>query len=111
MVAMTKMMPSDPDERATVRRVLREHPELERFIERISRHATELFPGAEMTLDTRQFDDWDPPIQVVVTAPLQTVNYGDTYLRLLEWMNADPDYDPGQVHVSLRMKRQGTSIR
>jgi hypothetical protein len=106
MVVLSRMLPTDPDEREQVRRVLREHPALEAFIERLGRHAAEVFPGAKLSLDTRQYDDWDPPIQVRVVAPLGSRDYGSAYLRLLEWVNADPDYDSAQVHMSLRAKRQ-----
>jgi len=45
MVALSQMLPRDPDEREAVRRVLREHPNLEAFIERLSRHALATFPA------------------------------------------------------------------
>jgi hypothetical protein len=102
MVAVTNMMPSDPDERATIRQVLREHPELERFIERISRHAAEVFPGAEMSLDTRQYDDWDPPVRLIVTAPYTD---REAFSRLdrawTTWLLAQPEYDPARLFVTV----------
>ena len=109
MVALSRMMPTDPDEREQVRRVLGEHPELGAFIERLGRHAAEVFPGAELTLDTRQYDDWDPPLHVIVAALLGAKDYGGAYLRLLEWANADPDYDSSLVHVSLRTRHQNAA--
>jgi hypothetical protein len=102
MVAMTQMMPTDPDERETVRQVLREHPELEAFIERIGQHAIEMFPGAEMSLDTRQYDDWDPPLRMIVTAPYTDREAFSRRDRAwTSWLLAQPDYDPARLFVTI----------
>ncbi|HVL22579.1 MAG TPA: hypothetical protein VM450_00755 [Thermomicrobiales bacterium] len=102
MVALSQMLPTDPDERERVRRVLREHPGLEAFIERVSRHAAEVFPGAEMMLDTRQYDDWDPPIRLSVTAPYTD---REAFSRLdrewTSWLLAQPGYDPSRIFVTV----------
>jgi hypothetical protein len=102
MVALSRMLPTDPDEREQVRRVLREHPALEAFIERLGRHAAEVFPGAELALDTRQYDDWDPPIRVIVTAPYtDRAAFVARDREWTTWLLTQPEFNPSQVFVTV----------
>jgi len=61
MVAVTQVMPRDPEEQKSVLGVLREHPELPGFIARATEHAREVFADPEIHLDTVRYDEWDPP--------------------------------------------------
>lgn len=66
MVAVARLIPKDPEEKESVLAVLREHPELQDFIAHVSAKAEEMFPDVSITLDTVRYDDWDPPVRLLV---------------------------------------------
>ncbi len=66
MVAVAQFIPQDPEQKESVLAVLREHPELQDFIVRAREKAAEIFPEFRVTLDTVQYDDWDPPVTMTI---------------------------------------------
>ncbi len=103
-VALKELFPTDPDDRATVEKVLREHPRTARFVERLQEHARHMFGAPVITLSTRQYDDWDPPLTVSIYADFPPDEFEDRYLQLVRWMNDNPDYDLDAVTVLLRRR-------
>jgi hypothetical protein len=111
MAAMNHMLPEDPDDRAVILDSLRDAPEIEAFAERLLDHARELYGHAVMTFQARQYDEWDPPLQIVITAPMPDSRYGEYYYELLKWANNDPDYDTGKLQVILHRQRAPSMSR
>lgn len=71
MAEIAELIPNDPAAREPVLAVLRDHPELEDFIARVTDKAVDVFPEFRITLDTVQYDEWDSPVRmlVLVTQP------------------------------------------
>jgi hypothetical protein len=105
MVALKDFYPNDPDERATVDDVLRRHPETGRFIERLRRYAYSVYEDPRITLNSRQYDEWDPPLTVVVYADIPNERYGKQLINILDWINQDPDYNRDNVAVLLHSRK------
>jgi hypothetical protein len=99
MVAMAKLIPEDPQEQESVLAVLRQHPELKNFIAKATAKAEEVFPGATMHLDTVQYDDWDPPVRLIVRSPLPMPEYRVAVNGYIRWLTAQPDYDQEMIFV------------
>lgn len=102
MVALRHLLPQDPDDRSTVEGVLREHPDIMRFIERFSERVRSSFGDVSVVIDSQQFDPWDPPITVIVRGPMSEEEYLKRYALMRDWAKADPEYDASRVHISLR---------
>lgn len=74
MVDVAQIIPTDPEEQASVLAVLREHPELREFIQRAIQKAEEIFPNPRVTLDAVRYEEYDPPVrlQLLVAEPLMS---------------------------------------
>lgn len=70
MVAVAQLIPKDPEEQKTVLGVLQEHPELQGFIARATKRARETFTDPEIHLDTVRYDEWGPPLRLIIRAPM-----------------------------------------
>jgi len=99
MVAMAQLIPKDPQEQASVLAVLRAHPELKAFIAKASAKAEEVFPGATMHLDTVQYDDWDPPVRLIIGAPQSKEQFMARINAYMMWVDDQPDYDEELIFV------------
>jgi len=99
MVAMSQLIPDDPQEQASVLEVLREHPELRGFIAKASAKAEELFPGASMHLDTVQYDEWDPPLTLIINAPAPWPEYQASRDTFIHWLVEQPEFDLDRMLV------------
>ena len=66
MVANAQYIPDDPKEQASVLKVLREHPELQGDIERAQEAASRIFSKYRIWLDSRTYDEWDPPLTLYI---------------------------------------------
>ncbi len=99
MVAMAQLIPEDPEEQASVLAVLRTHPELKSFIAKASAKAEEVFPGATMHLDTVQYDDWDPPVSLIIRSPLPMPEHRIAVNVYIQWLTSQTDYDDELISV------------
>lgn len=99
MVAMAQLIPNDPDEQASVLEVLRQHPELKGFIAKASAKAEEVFPGATMHLDTVSYDEWDPPVRLIIHARLPWETFESSLDGYLSWLVAQSDFDEQLIQV------------
>ena len=99
MVAMAQLIPEDPQEQASVLEVLRQHPALKTFIAKASAKAEEIFPGATMHLDTIQYDDWDPPVSLIIRSPLPMLEHRIAVNIYIHWLTSQPDYDDELIAV------------
>jgi hypothetical protein len=57
MAEIAQLIPNDPTAKESVLAVLREHPELQDFIARVTDKAEEVFPEFDIVLDTVQYDE------------------------------------------------------
>lgn len=104
MVALRELYPTDPEDRASVEDVFQRHPDARRFIKRLQEHVHSTFDNPDITLSTRQYDEWDPPLSVFIDADFPLSEYKERLLALLGWMRTDPDYDLNTVAVLLHRK-------
>jgi hypothetical protein len=99
MVAVAQLIPQDPKEQASVLAVLREHPELRAFIQQASTRAEELFPGVKVQLDTVRYDDWDPPLRMVLVVPGPLEEWNDVRARFISWLRDSLAYPEDLIFV------------
>lgn len=99
MVAMTQFIPDDPHEKDAVEAILSAHPELETFIAEVSAEAHRRFPMVRIELDTVAYDDWDPPLRLLVRASQPIETYRPAILDFTEWVSGRPDYHRDLVLV------------
>lgn len=93
MIAVASLIPNDPDEQRTVLSVLDAHPEVRSFVASASAKAEELFPGATTRLDSVPYDEWDPPLQLVVSVPLPWTDYLARREAFITWVSGQRDLD------------------
>jgi len=92
MVAVAQYIPTDPDEKASVLAVLREHPEVQEFILRASEKAEEVFPEVTITLDTVRYDEWDPPARMTIYAVQPLEAFSVAYDVFVQWLITEAVY-------------------
>lgn len=93
MVAVAQLMPEDPRDQRTVLGVLREHPELPGFISRATERAREAFTDPEIHLDTVRYDEWDPPLRLIIRVPMPMPEYRRAFNEYLRWLHGQPEHD------------------
>lgn len=99
MVAVAQFIPQDPKEQESVLAVLREHPELQDYILHVSDKAKEIFPDFRVTLDTVQYDEWDPPVTMTVWVPLRWPQFLEANQRFTHWLVHKADHDKELLFV------------
>lgn len=99
MVAVAQFIPDDPKEKESVLAVLRAHPELQDFIARASRKARELSPNVAIELDTVRYDNWDPPIRMLVHFKVPWEEYRVVSNDYIHWFANDPGFDLDAILV------------
>ncbi len=99
MVAVAQLIPRDPKEQASVLDVLRAHPELHDFIARASQKAAEVFTDPLIHLDTVGYDEWDPPLRLIIRAPMPMKTYRPAFDRYMKWLSPNSDYDRNLIMV------------
>lgn len=93
MVAIANLIPKTPEAQTSVLSVLEAHPELRGIIARTSAKAEELVPNATIRLESIQYDEWDPPLQLVVSMPLPWEEYKTKQDAFIAWISAQSDID------------------
>lgn len=99
MVAMAQIIPDDPKERDAIQAVLRAHPELESFIADVSEEAHRRFPEVRIELDTVAYDDWDPPLRVLLHATVPWPEYRRRVDEFMAVVRENPGYNRDLVFV------------
>jgi hypothetical protein len=92
MVAVAQYIPTDPEEKASVLAVLRDHPELPEIIQLAIQKATEVFPDPRVALDTERYDEADPLMwfQINVEEPL--LSFNEHYHQYAYWLANESNY-------------------
>ena len=99
MVAVAQLIPKDPQEQASVLEALRAHPELNVFIARASQKAEEVFTNPLIHLDTVGYDEWDPPLRLVIEARMPWASFAPAFDRFMKWLSPNPDYNRDAIAV------------
>ena len=99
MSAISDMLPSDAAEQAEIRRILREQPDLAAMIERAQTKARDMFSDPRFTLDTRQYDDWDPPLRLVIRADVPEQELRAALVEFIHWMSQESGYDRERLAI------------
>lgn len=99
MVAVANLLPDNPEDEATVLSLLKEHPELRTFIQQASAKALELFPGSTIELDTVRYDDWDPPMRMIVSVRGDLEGLMPARMDYLRWLHAALSYPEDLIFV------------
>ncbi|MBA2470033.1 MAG: hypothetical protein H0V37_11565 [Chloroflexia bacterium] len=93
MVAVAQLIPQNPEEKASVLAVLRAHPDLQDFIARASDNAKESFADVRITLDTMRYDDWGPPVRMLVHVTQPWDEFKAIRSEYVRWLTQDPAFD------------------
>lgn len=99
MVAAAQYIPDDPREKDSVLTVLREHPELNAFIAEVSEEAKRRFPEVRITLDTVRYDEWDPPLRMLVHVTQPWQDYWDVVYDFTRSVGKRTDYNRDLIFV------------
>ncbi len=99
MVAVAQFIPKDPKEKESVLAVLREHPELQDFIARVSEQAEAMFPEVSISLDMVRYDDWDPPLRMLLHVFQPWADYRQTVDLFTHDVGHRPDYNRDLIFV------------
>jgi hypothetical protein len=99
MVAVAQFIPNDPEQKESVLAVLREHPELPDFILRASEKAQEIFSDVRITLDTVRYDEWDPPVRMIVHSKSHPDIFENLFSRYTHWLAYDANYPDDLIQV------------
>lgn len=92
MVTVAQFIPQDPEQKESVLAVLREHPELREFIQHASEKADEVFPNVRISLDTVQYDEWDPPVTMTINVIQSWSAFHQSYNEYVNWLISNPDF-------------------
>lgn len=99
MSAISDMLPADADDQAAIERLLREQLDLTGMIETAQTKAREMFVNPRFSLDTRQYDDWDPPIRLVVRADVPEETFDASLLGYVHWLALEPGVDLDRLGI------------
>lgn len=100
MVAEATMMPDNPDEESRVREMLDADPALRSAVRRVGEYASELFPDASFNLNTRQHDDWDPPLSLTIRVPYSDpAEFSRRDREFISWLVDRSGHDPDRLFV------------
>lgn len=99
MLAVARFIPKDPVQKESVLAVLREHPELQDFIARASEKAEEIFPDVRITLDTVRYDEWDPPVRMMLHSVAPLDRFEILFSQYTHWLAYDASYPDELVQV------------
>lgn len=82
-----------------VQAILRAHPEIESFIERVTQVSGTFYPGAEVALHGARFED-DPPLVLTVKVVEQVSDFAESTNRFAQWLARQKDYDFSVISVA-----------
>jgi hypothetical protein len=99
MAAVAQLVSEDPQEQQSVAAVLREHPELQDFIGRVTDKAEEIFPESSFSVDTVRYDEWDAPVRMFIRITQPWDDYKVVSDQFFHWFAHQPDYDPDLILV------------
>lgn len=100
MMVAQNMLPDNPEEDSRIRHLLDSDAELREVVERIGAYSSVLFPDATLSLNTRQHDEWDPPLSLLVTVPyVDKREFARRDRQFISWLTKQSGYDPDRLFV------------
>lgn len=90
------MMPENPDEQARIQRLLESDVRLRDSVQRICSCSIDLFPNAQLGLNTQ----WDPPLSLFITVPYSDQRqFSKRDGQFISWLTNRSGYDPDRLFV------------
>jgi hypothetical protein len=106
MVALQGYLPEDDPDRSATVEVLEKNPDIRAMVEKIAGHAASFFGWMILSLDTRQYDDWDPPLRMTITVPYaDEETWATHYDEFVTWLTQQDDYDLDRLQVILLSRK------
>lgn len=100
MVAQRDPLPQDKHQGVDVDDVLASNPDIRRMVEKIAGHAATSFMWLSIELDTRQYEEWDPPLRLLITSPyFDRDKWAQQYQTFMTWLADLDGYDPDRLFV------------
>lgn len=85
-----------------VAEVIDKNPDIRAMVEKIAGHAASYFGWMTVSLDTRQYDEWDPPLRMTITVPfVDEVKWAHHYGEFITWLANLEDYNLDRLQVML----------
>ncbi len=58
-----------------------------------------MFTNPRFSLDTRQYDDWDPPLRLVIWADVPEETIDTSFLEYFHWLAMKPGVDLDRLGI------------
>jgi len=72
---------------------------LQDFITRVSEKAEEMFPEVSISLDTVRYDDWDPPVRMLIHITQDWDEYKQSSKAFRHWLAYLPEYERDHIFI------------
>jgi hypothetical protein len=99
MVAVAQFIPKDPKEQESVLEALRAQPDLQDVILEASAKAQDVFTDVRITLDTRQYEEWDAPVRMFILVGDPWPGFKSSSKRYIEWLSHEARYDADSILI------------
>lgn len=99
MIALKEFLPDNPQDRSSITETLRLHPVSARFISRFAERIEREYPQSEIVIDNRQYDEWDPPLTMMIRLPVDRGDYASSFDAIHTKASTDRDYDDREVSL------------
>lgn len=93
VAALQDILPDDADQRAVIERAFKAHPETADFVRRAVAHIESTWPEAEIYLQSKQYDDWDPPVTIEIFLKHDPSEFLSNFKAISSWMVEQPGYN------------------
>ena len=106
MVVSQRYLPEDDPRLPDAAAVLANNPDIRAMVEKIAGHAASFFRWTSVSLDTRRYDDWDPPLRMTITVPYTgEEEWPRQYQEFKTWLAEQDDYDVNRLSVMVLAKK------
>jgi hypothetical protein len=106
MAALPGYEQSNIPDQSDVDEVMENNPDIRAMVEKIAGHAMSYFLWMTVYLDTRQYDEWDPPLQMTITVPyINEEKWTQQYREFKTWLVEQDDYDRDRLSVLILAKK------
>lgn len=105
MVAeLNRLLPNDRNKRMVIERAFEADPQTADFVRDAISHVQEIWPEANVELQSIQYDDWDPPVSIVIYSNLRDSEFVDFSRTVSEWAVHQDGYNPDGAMILVHMK-------
>jgi hypothetical protein len=100
------LMPTEEDKLSEVSDVLTRNPDIREMVEAIAGHAAAWFKWMTVELDTRQYDEWDPPLRLTIRTPyMGDEHWTRQYIEFMSWVAQQDTYDSDRLGIMVLSQR------